>query len=113
MAQSNKRCMINQAKISEIINKITEGYQPSKVLLFGSYATGNANDNSDLDLIVVKNTNTPKSQRGRELRKLLYGSLVPLDVKIYTPQEFNDEQKIEYSFLNTALKNSKVVYEQQ
>lgn len=104
--------MITQNKITEIIRKITVGYQPKKVLLFGSYATGNANDNSDLDLIIIKDTNTPKNQRGRELRKLLYGCLVPLDVKIYTTNEFNTEQNVEFSFLKTALKNSKVMYEQ-
>ena len=105
--------MISQSKIFEIVDKITSGYQPAKILLFGSYATGNPHPDSDLDFIIIKNTDIPKAKRGRELRKLLFGALIPLDLKIYTPHEFEEESMNKFSFLHNALKTSKVVYEQQ
>jgi len=104
--------MISQSKISEIINKISTGYKPVKIFLFGSYVSGNPHPDSDLDFIIIKNTDTPKIKRGRELRKLLFGALIPLDLKIYTPGEFEEESSNEFSFLHNALKTSKVVYEQ-
>lgn len=103
--------MITQDKINEIVNKIATLYSPDKVILFGSYASGNANENSDLDFIIVKNTDMPKHKRGVELRRLLFGSLVPMDLKVYTPSEFDMELKYKYSFLNSAIKNSKLLYE--
>ena len=52
--------MISKTKISDIVNKIAKNYDPDKIILFGSYATGTANDDSDLDFIIVKNTDKPK-----------------------------------------------------
>ena len=103
--------MIEASKISEIIDKITSEYKPAKIVLFGSYAKGSARTDSDLDFIIVKNTDTPKTKRSAELRMLLLGSLVPLDLKIYTPAEFDAESSDRFSFLHNALKGSKVVYE--
>ena len=45
--------MIEKDKISEIVNKIAYGYNPDKIILFGSYAKGNFNDDSDIDIAVV------------------------------------------------------------
>ena len=104
--------MISQSNISEIVDKISTGYKPAKIFLFGSYATGTPHPDSDLDFIIIKNTNTPKIKRGREVRKILHGALVPIDLKIYTPNEFEEESLNEFSFLHNALKTSKVVYEQ-
>ena len=103
--------MIKNEKISEIVNKIVQYYAPDKVILFGSYANGTPNEDSDLDLIVIKNTDLPKQSRGREIRKYLFGSLVPMDLKVYTPSEFNDDMLNPYSFLSAAMKNSSTLYE--
>ena len=103
--------MISQEKISEIVNKIAENYDPDKIILFGSYAKGTANTDSDLDFIIVKKTDTPKQKRGREVRKYLLGAMIPIDLKIYTPDEFEKEKNSVYSFLNSAIKNSKLIYE--
>lgn len=103
--------MIDKDKISEIVNKIVSFYNPAQIILFGSYAKGNPNEDSDLDLIIIKNTELPKQKRGREIRKYLYGSLVPMDIKVYTPDEFNNDITNPYSFIYEAIKNSKILYE--
>lgn len=103
--------MINNEKISEIVNKIVLFYAPDKIILFGSYAKGFANEDSDLDLIIIKKTDIPKQKRGKEIRKYLFGSLVPMDLKIYTPDEFSNEMINPYSFICSAIKDSKILYE--
>jgi len=55
--------MIGKDKISEIVNKIVIGYNPDKIILFGSYAYGNPKEDSDLDLFVIKDTDVPRPQR--------------------------------------------------
>jgi len=82
-------------------------------VLFGSYAHGNYPDNSDLDFILVKDTNTPKHKRGLEVRRLFYGLPIPMDFKIYTSSEFSNELSNQYSFLNSAIKGSKILYERK
>jgi len=105
--------MIDNTKISEIVNKVIAFYKPDKVLLFGSYAIGQATEDSDLDLIIVKDTNKPKHKRGREVRKFLYGSMIPIDLKIYTPQEFENEKYSEYSFLYSVINSCITLYERK
>lgn len=105
--------MISKAKISELVDKISQNYKPDRILLFGSYANGTANEDSDLDFIIIKQTSTPKHKRGREVRRFLLGSNVPIDLKIYTPSEFDSECILDYSFLNSAIKASEVLYERK
>ncbi|MFH1245688.1 MAG: nucleotidyltransferase domain-containing protein, partial [Candidatus Omnitrophota bacterium] len=68
--------MIKNAKIREIIleivEKISSGYNPEKIILFGSYAKGNSGRNSDIDLLVVKNSSRRRDERDKEIRKLLW-----------------------------------------
>jgi uncharacterized protein len=105
--------MVAETQIREIVRKIAEGYNPEKIILFGSYAKGQSSDDSDLDMIVIKNTNLPKHKRGIEIRKLFYGLAISMDFKIYTNREFDQESNNPYSFLYSALNGSKVLYERK
>lgn len=105
--------MIENRQIDEIVNRIASSYNPDKIILFGSYARGNYSENSDLDFILIKETTAPKHKRGVEVRKLFFGLPIPMDFKIYTSAEFNNELANKYSFLSSAIKGSKILYERQ
>ncbi len=105
--------MISQEKINDIVLKIAEHYDPERIYLFGSYATGTHTKDSDLDFIIIKNTDQPKHKRGRIVRKILIGSMVPMDLKIYTPKEFKAELSRQATFLNGIIKESKLLYERE
>ena len=105
--------MIETKQINDIVNRIALNYNPDKIILFGSYAHGNYSDNSDLDFILVKDTNTPKHKRGLEVRRLFYGLPISMDFKIYTSSEFSNELSNQYSFLYSAIKGSKMLYERK
>ena len=105
--------MIETRQINDIVNRIAINYNPDKIILFGSYAHGNYSDNSDLDFILVKETSAPKHKRGLEVRRLFYGLTVPMDFKIYTSAEFSNELANQYSFLSSAIKGSKILYERK
>jgi uncharacterized protein len=103
--------MIGKDKISEIVKKIANGYNPDKIILFGSYATGNPNENSDLDLFVIKDTNSPRPQRTVQVRKMLYGSMIPIDLIVFTPKEVADLKDNKYSFIYEVLNTGQTLYE--
>jgi predicted nucleotidyltransferase len=104
--------MINQEKISNIVNKIATGYNPEKIILFGSYAIGNPDENSDLDLLIIKDSDLPRPQRTVEIRKMLYGSMVPIDLLVYTNKEIEESKNKTYGFIHEILKTGKTLYEQ-
>jgi predicted nucleotidyltransferase len=103
--------MIGTDKISEIENKIASGYSPDKIILFGSYATGNSTDDSDLDLLIIKDTDLPRPLRSVQVRKMLYGSMIPIDLIVYTPKEIDESKENIYSFIYEVFKTGKTLYE--
>lgn len=103
--------MIGKDKILEIVNKIASGYNPDKIILFGSYATGNPNEDSDLDLFVIKDTDLPRPQRTVQVRKMLYGSMIPIDLIVYTPKEIDESKENRFSFVYKVLNTGKTLYE--
>jgi predicted nucleotidyltransferase len=105
--------MIETGQIKDIVNRIATNYNPVRVILFGSYAKGNHTDDSDLDFILIKDTTVPRNKRALEVRRLFYGLAISMDFKIYTSSEFNRELANQYSFLSSAIKDSKVLYERK
>jgi len=103
--------MIGKDKISEIVNKIAFGYNPEKIILFGSYATGNPNEDSDLDLFVIKETDLPRPQRMVQVRKMIYGSMIPIDLIVYTPKEIDEAKGNKFGFVFEVLNTGKTLYE--
>lgn len=103
--------MIRKRKISEIIEKITLGYNPDKIILFGSYASGKADENSDIDLLVIKESDLPRPERTVKVRRMLFGMNVPIDLIVYTPEEVSASRENPFSFIYEVLKSGKTIYE--
>jgi predicted nucleotidyltransferase len=103
--------MISEEKIQEIIIKIVKGYDPEKIILFGSYAAGGANENSDLDLFVVKNTEVSRPLRTIQVRKLLFGAMVPIDLVVFSPEEIDKMKNNKYSLVYEVMNSGKIIYE--
>jgi uncharacterized protein len=103
--------MIDTNKINEVVARIADKFNPDKIILFGSYASGNPNKDSDLDLLIIQDTDLPMHKRGLDIRLSLIGTMIPIDVLVYTKTEFDEEKNKRYSFLNSAIKNSKILYE--
>lgn len=104
--------MVSSEQIQAVVNTIVEHFDPQKVILFGSYASGVASEESDLDLLVIKETDLPKHRRligiGRKLSKVL---VHPMDILVYTPQEVANESDCEIAFVSKVLKEGKILYE--
>ena len=103
--------MIGTDRITEIVNRIATGYNPDKIILFGSYASGNQSEDSDLDLLVIKRSDLPRPQRALQVRKMLLGMMIPMDLIVYTPDEIALSKDNKYSFVHEILNTGKVIYE--
>lgn len=103
--------MISNKKITEIVNKLAIGYDPEKIILFGSYAYGNPNENSDLDLFIIKNSDLSRPERAVQARKMIFGAMIPIDLIVFTPKEINEAKNNQFSFVNKVLSSGKTLYE--
>lgn len=105
--------MIEKIKIDKIVRTIANAIKPKRIILFGSYASGRANDESDLDLlVVVDDAPTPPHKRARAIRKHLWGIIdIPKDIVVYTERELKEWEGVKSSFISNILEYGKVVYE--
>lgn len=103
--------MIDSNKINEIVSRIATKFNPEQIILFGSYASGTQKEDSDIDLLIIQDTDLPPQKRGFDIRMSLIGLMMPFDILIYTKSEFEQEKENQYSFLSSAIQNSKVLYE--
>lgn len=104
--------MIRQQQIDELINRIVDSIHPQKIVLFGSYANGTATDDSDLDLLILKETDLRMNHRAREILRLTRGMKIPVDIVVYTQNEIEKWRDTPNSFVSEVLKNGKILYEQ-
>lgn len=103
---------VTDKKIQEIADKIVKEYQPEKIILFGSYAWGKPHKDSDVDLLVVKNSSENRFERQRSLRKLLFdGDYPAMDLMVYTPEEIEKSvNKNKNLFIEDILRHGKIIY---
>ncbi len=113
MELEQKRIAYRQALeegLDEILGRLREMPEVVKAILFGSYAAGRRDLFTDLDLIVVMDSDQDFVQRTAGLyQKLQVG--VDLDLLVYTPDEF--EKMRERGFLRHALETGQVIYEKK
>ncbi|HNX39058.1 MAG TPA: nucleotidyltransferase domain-containing protein [Methanothrix sp.] len=93
-------------ELERILTRLKADPSVRQVLLFGSLARGDARDHSDIDLIVVKETNLRFLDR---LDEFYDDAREAMDILVYTPQEF--EEMKERPFVRRALKEGRMLYE--
>lgn len=94
-------------RVREIINQL-KPYNPEKIILFGSYASGKSRKYSDVDLVVIKATPDPFLERQKKIY-LLLRTMTPVDVFVFTPDEF-DKGKDNNLFLREVAETGKIIY---
>ena len=103
--------MITQEQIDAVVAEVVANFKPKKIILFGSYASGKPTKDSDLDLLVIKDEDLPSRSQNRQLRKILAGLKVPVDVIVKNTKEFETYKDIVGTIMYPANKFGRVVYE--
>ncbi len=100
--------------IEYVVQKIAREIQPEKIILFGSYARGDFNQESDLDLLIVKDGEESSRMVRRRVDALLWGREFPVDLLVRKPAEVEWNLRAKNPFyLHHILKEGKVVYEKK
>jgi len=101
-----------QQVIRDILSKIVAEYAPQKVILFGSYAYGEPNEDSDIDLLIIKDTDKRPIERWMEVKRLLRdrNRTVSVSPLVYTRQELEQRLAIQDFFVQEVLEKGEVLY---
>lgn len=98
--------------IAEIVNRIVAEYRPRKVVLFGSQAYGEPREDSDIDLLIIKDTSDSQADRWAAVKRLLRDltpnvAVTPL---VYTQEEVDRRMALKDFFLTEILERGEVLY---
>jgi len=101
--------LISQEKISSAAKLLMSSGAAVKVILFGSYARGDANENSDVDFLVVEKHVPSKVKAMVHLRRILRPLQLPVDVMVVSEDDIEEWGKLPGTALYWTLKEGKVL----
>ena len=81
-----------------------------RAVVFGSWARGNADGFSDLDLAVVLDTDLPRLDRPRALAALVDALPLPVDLLVYTPDEFEAGLRDRFGVFDAIAREGVTIY---
>lgn len=104
---------VDESLLQEVVRRIVESVDPEKIILFGSYAYGEPHEGSDLDILVVMDSDLPRYKRSVPIYRALAGLLIPKDVLVYTPEEIEAWKDVPQALITTVVNKGKVIYEKK
>ena len=97
--------------LGEIVRRILAVGTPYRIVLFGSRARGDAHPDSDLDLLIVEDSNLPRYRRSPRYLRALVGVFPAKDVVVWTPAEVAAWRDVPHAFITTTLREGRTLYE--
>jgi predicted nucleotidyltransferase len=101
---------ITDELLCEVVRRSRAVGDPLKIVLFGSHARGQAGPQSDLDLLIVGESDLPRHRRAARYRRALTGLHPSKDIVVRTPAEIAEWAEVPMAFVTTALSQGRVLF---
>ena len=102
--------MVTMKQIQAVGLRIGREFHPNRVILFGSYALGEATEDSDVDLLIVMPFEGRSVEKSVEVR-LKIEFPFPVDLLVRTPETVRVRIAMGDNFIRNILQRGKVLYE--
>lgn len=102
---------IHDEVLADIVRRIVEAIDPDQIILFGSRARGDARDDSDYDLLVIKESEERTLKLEQRAYRNMSGLVVPVDILVETPQQIDLLGSVPGPVYRRALQEGRIVYE--
>jgi len=96
-----------------VVDAIVQDLSPMRIIIFGSVARGSADGDSDMDILVVMESDKKYFERSSDVQMSLWRRklVVDADVIVVTPEEYEENKDNEYSFIHEIVSTGVVAYE--
>ncbi len=98
-------------RLEEVKKRIVRAFNPDRIILFGSHAHGQPTADSDVDLLIVMESDERPAMRAMRVSRLLRPRPFPMDILVRTPEEIQHRLKIGDYFIREILERGKVLYD--
>jgi predicted nucleotidyltransferase len=102
--------MISEPIIRQAVERLVSVASPSKVILFGSHARGEAGDDSDVDFLVIEHEINDVGAEMMRLHKALWPLNIPVDILVCSESDFAKKREWRSSAIYWAAREGKVLY---
>jgi len=102
--------MVDFRDIQALADRIAEQFHPERIILFGSYAAGLPNPDSDVDLLVILPFEGKSWKMASEIRRQTRPSF-PMDLLVRTPEQLRQRLTRHDVFLRDITQRGKTLYE--
>jgi predicted nucleotidyltransferase len=102
--------MVTQKDIDSIAQTIAAEFSPQEIVLFGSCAQGTQTADSDLDLLVIAESDAPRYRRAAAVKKVLRKFRMPLDIVVFTPREIAEQLQASSSFVSRIMATGRILF---
>jgi predicted nucleotidyltransferase len=107
--------MVTESVIQQLVDRIKQ-FDPEKIILFGSYAYGIPNENSDVDLFVIKKVKLIDIRELRisirsHLRDIIYNQSIPVDLLLDSQEHINERIELGDSLYREIMSKGRTIYE--
>ena len=103
--------MLSEKDMREIVKRIVRVADPEKIILFGSYADGTAKQDSDVDLLVVKETVRSFPEDAVRIRRSLDDFGTGFDLLVYDREAFELRRQAKWHIAHEAAKTGRTLYD--
>lgn len=101
---------VTRKQIDAVVQRIVQEFDPKKVILFGSYAYGKPNIDSDVDMLIIAESTERPAQRATRAYRAVHGKTFPMDIIVRTPEELAYRLALGDSFIKEIVERGKVLY---
>jgi predicted nucleotidyltransferase len=103
--------VVGPEALAEAVRRLREALDPQRIVRFGSYATGQATNDSDLDLLIVAETGLGPVESFGLVNRLLRDLAVGVDAIVRTPAEYQRQRGLLNHVVYFADRYGRVLYE--
>ena len=103
--------MVDETVLDEVVRRVLTVARPERIILFGSAATGQMTEDSDLDLLVVEPEPANTRDRSVRIRRALGDVRYPVDVIVMSSERFEETKNLIGGIAYPARKYGRVLYE--
>lgn len=102
--------MVSEQEVASFAREVGQKFRPEKIILFGSHAAGRAQEDSDVDVLVIMEHKGRAARQALEIRRSVKKSF-PLDLLVQSPGEVRRRLEAGDPFITESLANGRVLYE--
>jgi predicted nucleotidyltransferase len=103
--------MLTPELLDDVVQRILDVGSPRRIVLFGSRARGDARRNSDLDLLIIEDSELPRYRRPPRYLRALVGVFPAKDIVVWTPAEVDAWRDVPNAFITSVLRDGRTLYE--